>query len=275
MMICNICNKKLYILNKQKYSFFKCENCKSIYKAFSILNDYSTNSEDYNKITNEDYFNQNVMSFTNNPIMEIIKIYATDKSKILDIGCSNGAFLKALKSNNINNVFGIDIQKDTIEFAKKHNLQCFYGLFPNKIPKELEQKYNIITSFENIYYMPNLIDFFEKAIDLLEKNGKLVLKFNQSSSSYYIKYPYHIRVVDFNVFINIETIIFLANKYKLNILDVKAFNSSYISDYFGYSSWKTKPKKEKNFFLKVFDKLSGYVIPIKYADKIIVVLEKK
>jgi cyclopropane fatty-acyl-phospholipid synthase-like methyltransferase len=273
-MLCITCNNGLNLIIKKEYTFFKCNNCKSIYKGFSFLSDYSTNSENYTKITDEEYFQSNVNSFSSNKIMNIIKNYSNQKSKILDIGCSNGSFLQALKENDINNVYGIDIQKETILFGQNKNLNCYHGFFPDEFPKELEKKYDIITSFENIYYMPNLLTFFEKVYNLLEKNGKLVLKFNQSSSSYYIKYPYHIRVGDFNTFINLDTISFLAKKYKFTIIDATPFANNYITDYLGYSSWKTKPTTKINFSLKIINKISKFIIPIKYADKIIIVLQK-
>jgi SAM-dependent methyltransferase len=273
-MFCNICNGKLIIIQRKEYSFFECENCRAIYKGFSFLPDYSTNSESYNKITNEQYFNKNVEAFIDNSIIKVINKYANTSSKILDIGCSNGAFLYALKKTGIDDVYGIDTQEEVIEFAIKKNLNCYYGSFPNQLPKELLKKYNIITSFENIYYMSNLLDFFDNAFNLLKANGKIILKFNQSSSSYYFNYPYHIRIGDFNTLINLDTISFLAKKYNFNVLEVIPFDNNYITNYLGYASWKTKPKEKINFILQVANKISKLFIPVKYADKILVVLEK-
>jgi 2-polyprenyl-3-methyl-5-hydroxy-6-metoxy-1,4-benzoquinol methylase len=207
--------------------------------------------------------------------MTLIKEYTNLTSKVLDVGCSNGAFLQALKNNNVLNVFGIDVQKETINFAQGKNLNCYYGSFPDNLPKELEQKYDIITSFENIYYMPNLLSFFEKVSSLLAINGKLILKFNQSSSSYYFKHPYHIRTGDFSTFINLDTICFLAKKNNLDIVKIVPFDNNYLTNYLGYSSWKTKPKVKMSFFLKVVNKISKLIVPIKYADKIIIILKNK
>ena len=273
-MICLVCQNKLILLQKKEYIFFKCNNCKSIYKGFSCLKNFISNSEEYNTITNEEYFDNNVKAFLSNPIMDITRKYINNKSKLLDIGCSNGAFLEALKRYQMDDVYGIDIQKDTVQFAKTKKLNCYYGSFPNELPLELDKKYNIITSFENIYYMESLLDFFDKSFQLLEKNGKIILKFNQSSSSYYFNYPYHIRVGNFNNFISLETIHFLAIKYNFKILETIAFDNNHVTNYLGYSSWKTKPKKNISFFLRVVNKISKWIIPINYADKILVVLEK-
>jgi len=197
------------------------------------------------------------------------------ESRILDIGCSNGAFLKALNNKGYKEVYGIDIQKEIIEFTTKKNLNCYFSKYPEEIPNQIKNlKFDLITSFENIYYMEDVVKFFKVSSELLNRRGKIMLKFNQSSSSYYIKHPYHIRVGDFNTFINTDTIKYISKIYNFKIIDILPFANNVIIDYLGYSSYKTKPREKPGFLLKVLNKALKLIIPVKYSDKIIVILEK-
>ena len=104
--------------------------------------------------------------------------------------------------------------------------------------------------------------------------GKIMLKFNQSSSSYYIKHPYHTRIGDFNTFISIDTIKYISKTYNFKIIDILPFSNNVIIDYFGYSSYKTKLKEKLSIMLRVLNKVLKLFIPMKYWDKIIIIMKK-
>lgn len=94
-------------------------------------------------------------------------------SKILDIGCSSGIFLKDLENIGFHpdNLFGIDISEKAILNSKKNGLLNTFVMDAQNIT--LSQKFDIIIASDCLEHLEN----DEKALSnwntLLNKNGKM------------------------------------------------------------------------------------------------------
>jgi len=61
-MKCKICKTQTNTILKSSFTFFKCPNCKAVYKGFSFLKKYGQNSEDHKLLTEANYYNKNLTS---------------------------------------------------------------------------------------------------------------------------------------------------------------------------------------------------------------------
>lgn len=91
--------------------------------------------------------------------------------KILDIGCSNGFFLKLAKSKGLD-IYGTEIGKKQINYLKKNLTKNIYESEKELIGKE---KFDIITAFDVIEHLPDPEAFIKNCSKLLRKNGLLVI----------------------------------------------------------------------------------------------------
>ncbi len=169
---CPICKNKNYSV-WNKFLFFKtveCTKCNMIYLERILKKKY------LNK------YYQNYTHFrTQNKKKSILrkKMYQVDlnylslyknKGKLIDVGCSNGSFLKLLK--NKYNCYGIDVDAKAIIEAKKIN-KLKNKLF-NYDLRSLNNKlgkFDIIVFRGVIEHIENPKDYFKYADKILKKNG--------------------------------------------------------------------------------------------------------
>ena len=139
---------------KRGWRYFHCQVCDLVYRdPVTYLNKveekarYETHN---NSIENTGY----VRFLT--PVVELLKPYLRTSDKGLDYGCGPGPILKILFSN-----FGFEIEN-------------YDPYFFNDL-KLLEKKYNFITCTEAIEHFYESGEGLNKMVDLLEKDGFLLL----------------------------------------------------------------------------------------------------
>ena len=90
--------------------------------------------------------------------------------KLLDIGCSNGGFLKILQKKY--NSFGIDIDAEAIKIAKKNkNLsKKLFNINLNEVKNKLG-KFDIAILRGVIEHVENPREYFKQISKILNKNG--------------------------------------------------------------------------------------------------------
>jgi len=100
---------------------------------------------------------------------------------ILDIGCGGGATLqRLLKRSKDAQVYGIDISKESVAKAKKVNAevldkQVFVTLgSAEKLPYE-DEKFDLVTAVETVYFWPNLPDCLQEVRRVLKPGGKFAI----------------------------------------------------------------------------------------------------
>lgn len=277
-MKCKVCDSEcipfIKKFQRSTFEYYKCLICKCVYKNFNVENPHSAPLK-----INEKQFLSKVSSYENSYLNEYIQKNYTKNTNILDIGCFDGALLYYLyKKMHITNdfLFGIDINSKSIEFSKKYVSNCSLSFFPEKdFVGKNKNKFSIIHSSENIYYLENPYKALSAMKEMLVDDGVIILKFTQNTSLFFKKFPIHIRVSDFNVMINIETLEYISEQLNLKIVKVSRFDNNYLLNYFGFSNIRTRPAKTRSFILKVLNKLINTIpfIPYKYSDKLVVVLK--
>ena len=110
------------------------------------------------------------------------KINIKKNDVILDIGCGGGRTINRMASlATEGKIFGIDYSLDCVEWSKDYNKQFvkngsveIFHASVEKIPFE-NNKFNVISAVETIYFWPNLIENFKEIKRVLKPSGKLII----------------------------------------------------------------------------------------------------
>ena len=103
--------------------------------------------------------------------------------KILDYGCGYGQFL-FLCSKITNNLNGVELSKASTKFIKKNNSEI---KVESKIDK-FKYKFDLITLFHTLHYLPNQIDTLVTLKKSLTKNGKIIIEVPCANDALISKY---------------------------------------------------------------------------------------
>ena len=105
----------------------------------------------------------------------------SDGMVMLDIGCGGGATLKRLlKRSPEGMVYGIDISEESVVKAKNVNKQLLNKhVFvqqgsANHLPWE-DQKFDVVTAVETVYFWPNLPQCFQEVKRVLKPGGQFAI----------------------------------------------------------------------------------------------------
>lgn len=101
-----------------------------------------------------------------------LKLSSKKNPKILDLGCSSGLVMKAFYDQNPGlDITGVDIsQKAKDEAFPEIKEKIIIGDF---LKLNFETKFDIVTLNFVVEHLPNFLDFFKKAISLLNDDGIL------------------------------------------------------------------------------------------------------
>ena len=107
-----------------------------------------------------------------NYLIDLLKDIPKD-SKILDIGCSSGVFLKDLENLGFDstNLFGIDISEKAILNSKKNGLINTFVMDAQNIT--LTEKFDIIVASDCLEHLENETKALKNWKNLLKKEGKM------------------------------------------------------------------------------------------------------
>jgi ubiquinone/menaquinone biosynthesis C-methylase UbiE len=106
-----------------------------------------------------------------------------EKSKILDIGCGGGKFLKFLSdSNDTYRLTGLDHSPEMVELSKKINkkaietqqVKIVQGSIANILVKK-EASIDLITAFETVQFWPDIEQAFVEVERLLHFGGSFLI----------------------------------------------------------------------------------------------------
>ncbi len=105
----------------------------------------------------------------------------SDGMVMLDIGCGGGATLKRLlKRSPEGMVYGIDISEESVVKAKNVNKQLLNKQVfvqqgsADSLPWE-DQKYDVVTAVETVYFWPNLPQCFQEVKRVLKPGGQFAI----------------------------------------------------------------------------------------------------
>ena len=105
----------------------------------------------------------------------------SDGLVMLDIGCGGGATLKRLlKRSPEGMIYGIDISEESVVKAKNVNKQLLNKQVfvqqgsANRLPWE-DQKFDVVTAVETVYFWPNLPQCFQEVKRVLKPGGQFAI----------------------------------------------------------------------------------------------------
>jgi SAM-dependent methyltransferase len=109
------------------------------------------------------------------------RIDFADGWTMLDIGCGGGATLRRLlKRSDGSRVYGIDISEESVAKAKKVNekvldKQVFVQQgSAESLPYE-DEKFDLVTAVETVYFWPNLPGCFAEVLRVLKSGGRFAI----------------------------------------------------------------------------------------------------
>ena len=100
---------------------------------------------------------------------------------MLDIGCGGGFTIRRLlKRSKGAHVYGIDISEESVAKAKKVNAkvldkQVFVSQGSAEKLPYLDDKFDLVTAVETVYFWPNLPDCLQEVRRVLKPGGKFAI----------------------------------------------------------------------------------------------------
>ena len=96
-----------------------------------------------------------------------------DKTRLLEIGCSQGSLLNAVKNNNSYDAEGIDYAQAPVEYARSIGLKATQSSLVNMhYPSE---SFDFVVALHVIEHVQNLDDTFQEITRILKKGGHLYI----------------------------------------------------------------------------------------------------
>ena len=215
-MKCSICDKedkhKKYRLKemmfglRDEFDYFECSGC-GCFQIDKIPENidkyypkeyYSFNSEKPGNVKQSNFkrLQYNQISGYNKSILGAIvsfkyksniynwfKILNIDKKdKILDIGCGDGKLLVKLYQAGFQNLTGVDpyIREDIIYNEKLKVLK--------KDILDVEEKFDLIMMHHSLEHIPNQLEVLKKVYELLNDEGKLLIRIPVMCKPLFLKY---------------------------------------------------------------------------------------
>lgn len=129
-------------------------------------------------------------SHENRMYLKILQPYINQTSKICDIACSNGDFLRFLKDKGYDNLIGVDLDEDSIKEAKKKNpdisfeVQSLKTFVDRSIKKH--DKYDLLTFLSIVEHLTqdDARMLMQSLPKLLNKDGIAFIKIPNAGTIY-------------------------------------------------------------------------------------------
>nr|MBI5456059.1 class I SAM-dependent methyltransferase [Candidatus Levybacteria bacterium] len=153
------------------YRLVKCKTCGLIFSN-PILDKNEINKlyfkSDFNYNLESEYLRKTYFKY----LAEYFSIKDIKTKKILEIGCGNGFFLEELQKNGIDNVYGIEPGKESVE---KANLKIKRRIKIDILKKDIfpNESFDVILCFHTLDHIPEPNEFLKLVYSLLKRNGKI------------------------------------------------------------------------------------------------------
>jgi len=170
---------------KPEQKFWLCDDCQTIYLypppseedeiAFykqefeKFMGDRSAPDKDWSSPEKHFQSNQDEMKRR----MCILEKYVSKGQKILEVGCSSGFMLNALKERGTV-VYGIDPSEGFIEYVKAKDILVYKNLF--ELKKDFNGKFDIIIHYYVLEHIREPLEFIQSYMNLLNENGRMIFE---------------------------------------------------------------------------------------------------
>ncbi len=139
------------------------------------------------------------------------KICERERTKILDFGCGNGGFLRAVKQEkNQDDVYGVELDKEARVRLNNENIKVYKRL--NEIKQTV--RFDVITMFHVIEHLDNPQKILAEIKEHLKDDGLLIIETPNADDALISKY----RCKSFMDFTFWSAHLFLYNSYSLELL---------------------------------------------------------
>lgn len=107
-----------------------------------------------------------------------IKQHLPVDSKILDVGCFDGGFLKTFETSY--GRFGIEIHEGAVKKAQEHGIRIIGKDFADL--KDVRATFDAVTSFDVIEHTQNPLEFLEQMVRLTKDGGIIIFSTGNSNA---------------------------------------------------------------------------------------------
>lgn len=146
---------------------------------------------------NTPFFGENDLSAINDKghvwKEHFIRHISKDKStKILEIGCGNGLFLRYLKNIGYTNYFGIDASEEQVKIAKKLGIDNIINADISDFLNDKNEEYDVVFARDVIEHFgkEEILDTLLLVCRSLKKNGKLIIQCPNAESPFFGRIRY-------------------------------------------------------------------------------------
>jgi len=208
----------------------------------------------------EKYRNENKKAFLDFIIKE------TNKSKLLDLGCSDGKFTKKIASViGTDKIYGIEVNKNLAKKAKEKGIKVKISDLNKKFPFKNET-FDIVSANQVIEHVWDTDNFFKEVKRVLKKGGySIISTVNLSSfhSIFFILLGQQTPVINLT---DVQVGNCLRGYYAKGHYHQKAFNIPVLKDLSEYYGFKIESIKGNSFYFcpKLLQKLLSNIVG-KYA----------
>ncbi|OGW47565.1 MAG: hypothetical protein A2Y66_03180 [Nitrospirae bacterium RBG_13_41_22] len=165
--------------------FWKCDACKMIYlfpplpeeeesvfykKEFEKYMEKRT-GQDKDWSSPEKHFLSNQREVRRR--MPFLESYLTEVQKILEIGCSSGFMLSALKDKGMD-VYGLDPSEGFIEYVRSKGIQVKKTL--EELKEDHDIDFDLILHYYVLEHIRNPLGFIRQYMELLNDTGKMIFE---------------------------------------------------------------------------------------------------
>lgn len=271
---CRVCGsskvRKLYNL-KDKFDIYNCSNCQTdlLYPLPSIKDVSQSTDYEYFKA----YEDLSIKLFKTEDFKRILDQLPKSRVKsALDVGCANAYLVESMLKDGID-AYGIELFPEVAKKAQQKfkEKRIFTGEFTKY---NFKRKFDLIVMFDLIEHMVNPYLAFEKAKDLLNKGGFVLILTPDISAlkkrllgrywtGYYIEHVHCFSPT---------TMSYFARKSGLKIYKIKRFYKRVNLHYFIRHLFHRYPLfKFLNFFTRF--KMLNFIFPIN-DDSMLAILRK-
>jgi 2-polyprenyl-3-methyl-5-hydroxy-6-metoxy-1,4-benzoquinol methylase len=254
----------------------RCNECHTIYprprmvlqKIQPYLDELATKTSRERYLSGYDrYLKKNQARYTR----EQIRALGLHGGRALDIGCSIGIQCEIMKSVGLE-VYGLDPDAFAGSIAKEKGHNVSIGYFPDDAAL-VEQKgpFDLITSFECIYYFPDFKKALQTVHRMLKPGGVFFIQSHVGTSHYYgrastmfARYSDYVQAIP-----SAESFRYCLRASGFEVESIKKFPEDFFWNHFG----RTFPRRMR-WLERALDRVVVKFLNLETADRLVIVARK-